>query len=1085
MANLERQREREKQRNPDARYRKTERALLRGSDWKETGRSLNDLVREALRGGSFARADVRPHTRGSIDRALTIVYGDRQAAGEFWKDSEFKKFLKDQQRQRNAERVEAHHAPAQDAFTLDFRHLRVGSKLYLNTDTNQITGRPVQFVSQPIITPGGMKVVGRKRVETLPLYETATGEYTLENTGQQAILPAELQEVITQMRQQSEWRANWLASGAFEASKKLGFSHDPRLAVNRSNITQANINNMQGTDSEEFMGSLAYQRKLQENSQTPISETAWTTSGTPFEWGNPNQLNELREQIKASPNLSRAVKFGLSGALWLATPSWIIITELGKPAIWLEERLNSQYAMRSRFTRAIHNIVAGGSTIGKMALSGYRIGKALFAGNVPVYAKNNPRVLERIEEAKQKAKESYIDAKAMNDRMVLAQNWIYDNDGKDLYYYQPGERGLGAEKTENADWIDQKFRDTYGITEIAPSPEEALRLRDEYYESAFNRMYDGDTLKAVDDMKTALKYDIQSDPLANPYGSYSWTLYPDRVDAYLTDVAWVTLQKGTILTTDELRRLREYHEDWAVEMLGQMVFDVLNIPLVDDIMDSVVSGSKILLKTVTKGAVKGAEQLPFLGDVVKYLGRMTVPSMANRMTNDVHNILFNLKRGFKTNEDFTKSMKETFFEAAYKASGGESEAREAFEMLRKRPEYANLAYDDFMKITNVMRTVSGEDTQLMLLKASEKQKVVNFLKKEDWGALLDEAFMAFPREVAEKRVRNMTPEFDSLDDVLREQLIEQQLAELRNTTKFAGSMIQKFSFDIGKAYTDYFRVRFGSAIFNDSLSGKLIELLRYTWGEPVGKNLANIVESSIGVARTVRDAWSMAVLSLRPAWIVQNLIDTMFRHAIYGGDIWGDMQTLFFSTQKHLADELGVVPIDFAQSLSRGNLTYMDTVAARLLYEDWKPKFGPVSYYGFERKRLKKEAQKRLAEKTADMAEGSKKKTTQFLGLLDEHLGSTIGALPGAMSDYNTAIEFTIRLRMFHSEYFTLIKQLEPKFTDGLFSKLPTHMQGVGRQLWEMSEGNPAKIRSYAESLLGSYKSGRPDWTFLLPPGIH
>jgi len=394
----------------------------------------------------------------------------------------------------------------------------------------------------------------------------------------------------------------------------------------------------------------------------------------------------------------------------------------------------------------------------------------------------------------------------------------------------------------------------------------------------------------------------------------------------------------------------------------------------------------------------------------------------------------------------------------------------------------NISLDDFRRLVGNYSNVSGKNALKLVDKLEGRG--TRLLEGDEWARYLEDSLQNYPLERA-RHIAERTVGYEFLSDTEKAAKVA-QIAEMRaNTPRFAGEAVSDFAHKMGRAFVDYHRISTNSNLIDDSLSGMFAQWLKKSLGKGTGASAAQFVENSLSLAKTVRDVWTNFVLSLRPAWVVQNVIDSTFRHWVYGGSVWDDMKTLLLSTQAHLADEVGIVPIEFAQSLSRAGLDFEDSVAARLLYSDWKPGIiQPLSYIGYEKARVGKIMRESAEKALTDVPEGFGKSIRRLKNWFKIETISTAKGLSGGMADMNTAIEFTLRLRMFNREYFRLLRAIEPTFTGTLYNEVPDHLKGIANQIWKTAQSNPGKIKAYVNSLEGAYKGGRAYWSFNVPPEI-
>jgi hypothetical protein len=591
---------------------------------------------------------------------------------------------------------------------------------------------------------------------------------------------------------------------------------------------------------------------------------------------------------------------------------------------------------------------------------------------------------------------------------------------------------------------------------------------------------EGDFEKAIQLTKDAIEQDkLASD--RDAYGAYTWMREPEKYDKFKEDAALLELQKGAPLSKEEIRRLKEYHANSWTELTGELAFDPTNL-IPAAILDKVL---KVPLKTVSKVNKALGEAVPaykatthFLGSPVRWLTRESVQAGANRVARNTHNILERVSNAYDTTEEITKAVdaiSNVIMDAKRAPTMQEQQA--IFETARKTiPGLQQTTFQDFKKLMDAADTVDPTS----------------------WGKMYSDALTK-----AEDRLSRLAQNGEEVSDFTR--------------GRFAlGEVADNFK----AAFVDPHRIYKGARLTDDTLSGwitkkaralsgdQLNEMMKLTkndeWllarSERLGSNVKTAIQRSTHLAEnmlafgaTVRDLWATAVLTT-VRWPVNNMVDTLMRSAVYGGKLNDDLFTLFMSTQRQLADELGMVPLEFNNALAREGVEFTQQVPYRLMYEGWRPKFGLFSYFGYEYKRLLTEfGDKAIAKDTLIRNAVEKMPDNPFKkALLSVYDGvnyraniiTALRAAPGAVQDLNTGLEFTFRLRMFHNEYFKLLKRLEPKFMERGMDALSPTTKEIAKQIWRAADGNPRRVTAYVDNLLGGSKNTPAAWSVLTPPGF-
>jgi hypothetical protein len=606
---------------------------------------------------------------------------------------------------------------------------------------------------------------------------------------------------------------------------------------------------------------------------------------------------------------------------------------------------------------------------------------------------------------------------------------------------------------------------------------------------------EGDFQKAIELTKEAQEEDRKS-RLADPYGAYTWVREPERYAKFKEDAALLELQKGAPLTDEEIRRLKEYHANAWTELTGEFVFDPVN--LVPAAIMAKVYG--VPLKGIAKTAQAVNKEVPIIGRVlsktispVKWMLRETVQAGGNKVKRTTYNILQRVSNGFTESQEVTKAIDElsNAINDARRA-GNENDARAIFETARKdNPGLQQITFTDFKKLMD-----AGEH-----------------IDPTEWGKMYGDALSQADDQLSKIEAARL----DRMDEAQRASYIpDATVADSSRRSWALEEVAEKFK----DAYVDPHRIYKGSNLTDDTIGGWVSRTLRelsddevselltsnkfHDWAKNVklGDNVKaltkatnHFLEASLTFGARVRDIWAGFVLTTF-RWPANNLVDTSMRSVVYGGSLWDDVMTLLQSTQRQLADEIGMSPLEFNNALGRHGVDFTEQVPHKLLYEGWKPKFGIFSYIADEYRRVAVKgkggnvaaAKYAVIDKMVNkLPNGGFKKN--MLAIADGmnyrvNLWNSMQALAGGVQDFNTAIEFTFRLRMFHREYTTLLKNLDPKFAERGMDALNPATREIAKQIWNAAGGNPRKITAYVDNLLGGSKNAPASWSVVIPPEV-
>ncbi len=657
----------------------------------------------------------------------------------------------------------------------------------------------------------------------------------------------------------------------------------------------------------------------------------------------------------------------------------------------------------------------------------------------------------------------------------LFRDWDYVNE-QTAASYDPDARDpiTGAPMTP----LEQAVRAERKKQEEAKVQAETLRS------NAYTTFNGGNYDQALELVKQAQAKDREGSD-RDAYGAYTWIREPEREKKFLEDAALLELQKGEKLSDAEIRRLKEYHANSWTETAGSFVFDPLNLipaAVLDDALRLAGKPIKAGLKAV--GEVPGIKQtIHVLGSPIRWMKRETVITGANHIAANAHDIFVRVTNAYVSPDEAVKAIDEiSKTVVAAKGAANEDAARAIFDAARnKTPGLQNLSFSEFKNMMDA----------------------ADHLDPKTWGKLYQNALVGAEDGLIEAGIRN------GMDDPTK------MVTDISRSRRALDEMSSHFH----AAYVDAHRIYKGSRFTDDTIAGwatrtmremsgeQVNDLLKSTkfheWASEYGTKLGTTrkallqgtskwIEATLNVTATLRDIWTTVVLTT-PRYLMNNIADSAMRAHVYGGNVWDDLATLFTSTQRTFADELGMTPQALTQSMARNGLNFEENVTSRLLYENWKPKAGLFSYIGYEHKRLLKTDEalaksKALGSMLSGLPDGALKNALGWLGdglNFKTSVPHIWNSITGGIADYNTAVEFTLRLRMFHREYFKLLEKVEPQFLEKGLAGLSPASKEIATQIWKAAEGNPRRLAAYAEALAGKSIKGTPaEWAFVVPPEI-
>lgn len=659
---------------------------------------------------------------------------------------------------------------------------------------------------------------------------------------------------------------------------------------------------------------------------------------------------------------------------------------------------------------------------------------------------------------------------------------------------------------------EEAYRKALSATTDIYSEDMATVLRRESFQDALNIKIE------------SIRERRRSDP-NDAWGAATWSREPEKYEQFLENAALMELQLGRPLQVDEIRRLKDLHVNIWTEISFEVVFDFTNLlPLVGSVNDALkITGrakkaTNALLAPFAKYAELAADTKVgrFLGDINSHtfglLNKQAVRSTAASIQNVVHNATERMLSAYKGNlTSLMKDMPEFQANILKLKQLSPLDAEKAYQewvdsgrMLGAK----NLSYNDFKKLMDIDFTFADAE--------------------KTWGSVMSDSIQKSKDAVIEQAKKDgITGDLEKYaDDYI---------------AKNPGLPLYGFSEYFSRSYIATHIIHKGSSLTDDTLSGWLSKISREfsasaerainnkEWLNGALKKTefdefiiklgarspefvrngvylvgSKFLESVVGLGQWIRGLWVSVVLTT-PRWFITNFIDSAGRSLIYGGNVWDDFKTLRESLQKHFLEEVGVAPVVLGSSLSRSDLDFTSSVYTRLMFRGsqetgGKTGWGLMHYWGLEMDRLKTIKKSEIANAVSNGLLGDSQKEFQSVwngfktvppatikGKLNRKLaemvettGRFLRSAPGAVADFNTSIEFTLRTRMFHRNYFSMLKKLEPEFINKGTEHLPPFLKSLALRIWKESGGNSAKMSQLVDELIGTTKS-TTGWSHMLP----
>ena len=572
---------------------------------------------------------------------------------------------------------------------------------------------------------------------------------------------------------------------------------------------------------------------------------------------------------------------------------------------------------------------------------------------------------------------------------------------------------------------------------------------------ALNLWESGDIDGAVDQMRDAHTSEDARINAPGKLSSYTWVRDPKAEEAFLRQYALLELQKGVPLSLDEVRRLKKVYENMWTEMVGEMIFDPLNlIPGV--VTDKIFGTAFDAIGASGKAIREGLKEVPYIG----YFARESTKTVAGNMANHVGDALFALNKSGVNNTD------------------------EMADLVTRLAGPVQDALDNPTKIAEIFANAVDEVPELVNINVRIFDEIVQSSKTfspQQWVASYQEALLKATREADVITALRVTRDNPSKSEDWLNSAIKAAQSDAAANTKLTGQIANNhFSDSFKRAFLESEKLP-DTQIFKDSLLGQAMK----NENPFVQKIASNLSQGS----NAIKQFWMTWILPLSPRWTITNQIDSTFRSFMNGGNFLDDTQSIFTGLGKDFADQFDVIPQELMQTFARNGLDFSDDIVARLL--SGEAQGGAMSYVKRELRRLKAIKLGDEAVKSADDAQGLLNLKHPTSGILARSwnglkTGSITNykAAAGGMSDFNTAVEFTLRIKMFQREYYKVIKELEPSFISKVTGLVSPELKEVAEQIWRQSGSNPAKMRAYVQSITQGGPQGKFAWSMITPNSI-
>ena len=612
----------------------------------------------------------------------------------------------------------------------------------------------------------------------------------------------------------------------------------------------------------------------------------------------------------------------------------------------------------------------------------------------------------------------------------------------------------------------------------------------------------GEMQLALDTMRYAVEQDRNAQVLnlTDDYYAWTWQQEPEKEEAFMDAVALVNVQrmyKGQpLMERWEIQELKYYYADAATEFAGGMVFDLLNVPVVSDVIGGIFklagTGVSDLAQKGFQAAIRNGVELDKW-----WLFKKAAKSTAHKLRYTASNTFS--KVGFES-----ARMGTDFVEDIGKVGDLISQARKTditdVEALVKFVSESDSVARRFTpteidKLVELSKVIEPDQWSKLAAQAQQARidKIVDEKLPYYMGKFADEglegqALASKARASAEKYALNVTSnprtfipdiaeEFSSIyvakhrawgssgKDVAKntEQLIDEYIPKVRREGILTD---EKSIYKEAKKRAKAEAIKIADAtpgtsrIMDDTLMGIIGKKYPSTRG---------YFESWQKFVDTASTVWVREVLSGRPGWAVINRIDSAARAVIGGLSAWDGVTAFLRSDLKDLVDDLGGdVPQELGQVLlevGKDVSHYTDSVPYKLIYSDWKPLPGMMGFFSFFQDSFKAKWQ-------AGFREGMTLKDKAWLATK-----SLYSARYNSVTKMSDMIEFNLRLRLYHKTFTNNLAKLEGDFLVDSLSELSPTARSIAKRWWKQSSNRPGRMFDFSK--------GSGHVAFLIPDEVY
>ena len=588
-----------------------------------------------------------------------------------------------------------------------------------------------------------------------------------------------------------------------------------------------------------------------------------------------------------------------------------------------------------------------------------------------------------------------------------------------------------------------------GFPEGSPERTEFMQLSNNFKEEAFYNY-----------VENVIPHHIQSGML-NPYASWSYGMDKELDKKFKTAVATTSFQLGRLLSEPEITQLSYMYQDPAMELFGEVFLDLNNfiMPAVGGLSKAI--GKNVLLPAVKMipGVTKVLNGLSNAG-FVKMITGQSLQTVANKQGQNAADLLLAVMQTRPTTkEDFIKRATE--LSAFSKKIAGIAETSpaelktimdEADQIFRgvKNTQQASTVFQGVGKLLDnaLFRGSVPKRVQQEILQLAKT------IDPDEWVKMADDAWEKTRSGYGEaftKKVLKENPGKTMADSVIVNEInhrVEQRMANLFGNERLA----ENFASNFREYSLKQNMIKLGSKmVMTDTISGAIAK----KYG---GTSLGSALGTLLDLQNKYMRLWVWATLARRPAWMIFNFTDNLFRYTMSsifeGSSFIDDMKAgLDMLSREGVPDfimESGIIPPKKVQATFFSDVFQGTREVEKLALENVNLSANPLSF------------------------------TTHWLNIYRHNaagrglFGKVLAgfqAWPMGIRSLNNAIETGMKTRMYLNFYQRNIAKLNHTAVADILSTLATTVEEKGvspemakmlqdhiQSAWASSGGNAVKL---------------------------